>query len=97
VSKFKGTFAFALILCGALFAFAFHAAENSYQWGRDAYPFAGTAVLLTLVVTPALAYRSLPLWKRVLISLGLAVFVIVVWIGGIIATDFKLLGPIRVM
>lgn len=97
MSKLKGTLAFALVLCVGLFAFAFPAAEHSYQWGKDAYTFAGAAVLLILMVTPILAHRSLPLWKRILLSAGLAILVNVVWIGGIIATNLRLLGPLNVI
>lgn len=97
MSNLKGTFAFAVVLCSGLFAFAFAAAENAYQWGRGAYEFAGSAVILILVVTPILAHRSLPLWERALLSAGLAALACVVWLGGIFATDFKLIGPLRVM
>jgi hypothetical protein len=97
VSRLKGTFIFALILCSGLFAFAFPAADHSYQWGKVAYEFASTAVLLTLIITPILAHRSLPVWKRILLSVGLAILVNVAWIGGIIATNLKLLGPLNVI
>jgi hypothetical protein len=97
VSKFKGTFFFAALVCGALFGFAYAAADNPRLWGQGAYEAAGGIAVLILVITPLLAHRSLPVWKRALLSAALFVLVNAVWIGGIFATDFKLLGPIRVM
>ncbi len=90
MSYLKGTLAFAAILCGGLFAFAFAAAPKSCEGGLNAYLWTGIAVVLVLMAMPILG-TGLPYPKRALISLGLSVFSIAVWFGGLFAAPFKVL------
>jgi hypothetical protein len=90
MSYLKGTLAFAAILWGGLFAFAFAAAQKSCEWGWDTYFWVGIAVVLVLMATPILG-TGLPYPKRALFSLGLGVFTIAVWFGGLFAAPFKIL------
>lgn len=90
MSYLKGTLAFAAILCGGLFAFAFAAAPKSCEGGLNAYFWTGIAVVLVLMAMPILG-TGLPYPKRALFSLGLSVFSIAVWFGGLFAAPFKVL------
>ena len=91
MSYLKGTFAFAAVLWGGLFAFAYAAAPKACQWGQNAYFFAGIAALLVLMATPLFAPLGLAFWKRGLLSLGFAVLTAAIWLGGWFAADFPLL------
>jgi hypothetical protein len=91
VSYLKGTFAFAAVLWGGLFAFAYAAAPKSCQWGQNAYFFAGICALLVLMAAPLLAPLGLAFWKRALLSLCFGGLTAGIWLGGLFAANFKLL------
>jgi hypothetical protein len=95
MSGIKGTLVFALIIYAGLIAFAFHAGDNVYLWGKEAYSMVGAIVICILLVAPFLANPELKVWLRILFSLALGFLGVLVWALGIFTGG--LFGPIRVM
>ena len=77
--------------CGGLFAFAFAAAPRSCDWGLTDYMWSGVAVDLILLVLPFALQLSSALWKRALLSLGLGMLGIAVWVLGFVVADVNII------
>lgn len=78
-------------LSAALFAFAFVAAPQACEWGIGAYFCAGIAVIVTLIAWPFVAARDRSLATRLGLAVAFAVLGVAVWIGGLAASNFRIM------
>lgn len=76
---------------GLLFAFAFVAAPRSCEWGLTAYSWAGVGVTLGLGVLPFFLPSDMTVARRVLISVGLLIASIALWLAGLFAANVRIM------
>lgn len=78
-------------LLAALFVFAFAAAPHACEWGLNAYFGAGVVIGTICVGLPFLRSRAVLFRSPLLSALTLGAGCFVVWLGGLLASDFRLL------